>query len=330
MRRGDTLWDLAAQHFGNPYLWPQIWEQNPYVLDAHWIYPGDPLVIGMNAVPIEDVMGAAEESETGASEATNRLAVGSGVRPPTPLGSEDDIYCSGFIGAPEEKFRYEISGSEYQGLTPTLVAASESDARYGAQDSVKIDLSNGDIVYVAGEKDLFPGDLFTVVAPGEKVRHPSTDKVVGRFYRYQGRVRILSVQEEAAIAEIVHTCRPIRIGATLRPFEPEPVPMVRRSAIVGVNDPASTDQLQDAPVVMLAESGAVSLGKDHLVFVDRGVDEGVTPGDLYTIYRLNKKGLPPVVMGELGILTVGERGSLARILESRYTILLGDRLELKR
>src|SRR5690606_38584371 len=34
---GDTLWDLAAAHLGNPYLWPQIWEKNPYVLDAHWI-----------------------------------------------------------------------------------------------------------------------------------------------------------------------------------------------------------------------------------------------------------------------------------------------------
>ena len=26
----------------NPYLWPQIWDQNRYITDAHWIYPGDP------------------------------------------------------------------------------------------------------------------------------------------------------------------------------------------------------------------------------------------------------------------------------------------------
>src|SRR5687768_18008920 len=44
--RGDTLWDLAAKNLGDPYLWPQIWEQNQYILDAHWIYPGDPLVLG--------------------------------------------------------------------------------------------------------------------------------------------------------------------------------------------------------------------------------------------------------------------------------------------
>src|SRR5262245_38068990 len=42
---GDTLWDLAAANLGNPYLWPQIWEKNQYIRDAHWIYPGDPIVI---------------------------------------------------------------------------------------------------------------------------------------------------------------------------------------------------------------------------------------------------------------------------------------------
>src|SRR5262245_30981155 len=53
--RGDTLWDLANKNLGNPYLWPQIWEKNQYILDAHWIYPGDPLVLSIEAVPVEQV-----------------------------------------------------------------------------------------------------------------------------------------------------------------------------------------------------------------------------------------------------------------------------------
>ena len=42
---GDTLWALAETYYGDPYLWPQLWEQNTYITDAHWIYPGDPLLI---------------------------------------------------------------------------------------------------------------------------------------------------------------------------------------------------------------------------------------------------------------------------------------------
>src|SRR6185295_9462414 len=30
---------------GNPYLWPQIWDRNRCITDAHWIYPGDALII---------------------------------------------------------------------------------------------------------------------------------------------------------------------------------------------------------------------------------------------------------------------------------------------
>ena len=42
---GDTFWALAATDLGNPYLWPQIWNENKYIRDAHWIYPGDPIVL---------------------------------------------------------------------------------------------------------------------------------------------------------------------------------------------------------------------------------------------------------------------------------------------
>ena len=29
--RGDTLWDLAETFYGDPYLWPQLWERNRYI-----------------------------------------------------------------------------------------------------------------------------------------------------------------------------------------------------------------------------------------------------------------------------------------------------------
>ena len=45
VERRDTLWDLAQRYYGNPFLWPQIWDANKYIPNAHWIYPGDPVII---------------------------------------------------------------------------------------------------------------------------------------------------------------------------------------------------------------------------------------------------------------------------------------------
>ncbi|MFO0589139.1 MAG: LysM domain-containing protein [Polyangiaceae bacterium] len=43
VRRGDTLWDLSAKYYQNPYFWPRVWAYNPQILNPHWIYPGDRL-----------------------------------------------------------------------------------------------------------------------------------------------------------------------------------------------------------------------------------------------------------------------------------------------
>ena len=41
VKRGDTLWDLCAGYYGNPWQWPKVWSYNPQIQNPHWIYPGD-------------------------------------------------------------------------------------------------------------------------------------------------------------------------------------------------------------------------------------------------------------------------------------------------
>ena len=336
--RGDTLWDLAAKNLGDPYLWPQIWEQNQYILDAHWIYPGDPLVLGVEVVPTE-VIGelaptAPSEPTTPADEDSGIASAASASGPPQALGFEDDIYCSGYIGDADESFAYHLTGSEYQVLAPQISGTADRadlSGIYGETQTVKRGLDSGDIVYLDGGRagGLAPGQLLSVVEAGHLVSHPLTHAEIGRYYRYLGRVRVLSVQDTTGIGELVHSCHPVVIGASLRPFEPEPVPLGRRTPARPVNDPAEASTLADAPVIVLAEDQVISLGQDHVVYIDRGSDNDVVPGDTFTIYRMNREGFPPVPLGELAVLSVKRQSALARILETRSPVFLGDRLERK-
>lgn len=339
--RGDTLWALAARFYGDPYLWPQLWERNRYILDAHWIYPGDPLVLGIEVAPPDDLADTevpgpdGEEPPATPSEPTsNVLSAGAAAGAPLPLGSESDIYCSGYVGEFDEAFPYRVIGSEYDVLAPRLNAppGTPTEGLYGEVGTLKYGLSTGDIIYLDGgrARGLSPGALFTAVQPAQEVVHPLRGEVFGRLYRYVGRVRVLSVQEETAIGEIVHSCDPVIVGTLLKPFEPEPVPLARVTALRPVNYPAAAEDLDGAATILMARDPAVSLGEDHVVYIDRGADDDVTPGDIYTIYRMNRGGLPPVVMGELAVLSVHPRSSVARIIKSRYEVLTGDRLDPKR
>jgi hypothetical protein len=344
---GDTLWDLAQKNLGDPYLWPQIWERNRYILDAHWIYPGDPLILGLQVseagaptpaettdlTPTEPGVAAAPgeagQAPPDATASRGAIEIGEESYPFVQMGTADDIYCSGYIGELEEPFPYRVVGSEYEFLKPSFEhkgVRNPIQARFGAADTVKYGLYLGDIVYLdqGSSSGLSPGDLLSAVEPQHVIHHPTGGKPVGRFYHYEGRVLVLAVQENTAIGEIVQSCDPMIIGSTLKSFVAEPIPSERKEPMRPVTDPSSAEAIAAGATIVFAKDRLVTLGQDHVVFIDRGEDQNLIPGDVLTVYRLPARDVPPIVLGEIAILSVRPHSSVAKVVTSRFPIYVGD------
>jgi LysM repeat protein len=47
--KGDTLWDITESFLNDPFLWVDVWKNNPHITNPHLIYPGDVININYSA-----------------------------------------------------------------------------------------------------------------------------------------------------------------------------------------------------------------------------------------------------------------------------------------
>ena len=363
---GDTLWDLADLAYGNPYLWPQIWNENRYILDSHWIYPGDPLLIPARPTvvtevvpqgpevapapeepaPVEEPLAAeAPEEETPFKEAppprTRPVSTEPAYAPRTipkvkPLVDESDIRCSGFIARKEEEPDY-------------FIANQEEDAKIG--------LLEGDIVYLnRGTENghLEPGVEYSIVVSDGEVRHPLNHDRLGIYYRRKGSVKVLQAFEKTAIAEITMACDEIRTGFDLAPLRVTTLP---------ANDPPPFNRLDVTEtgkpvgyIVHVLDNVRVA-ATGTIVEIDLGYADGLEPGDFLTAFihiepyegfrqvdykyewnrhvfepppqrRHDKNHYPPRILGQLVVIGTEKHTATAKIINSVREIELGTLVEV--
>jgi hypothetical protein len=340
IKHGDTLWGLAQQFFKNAYTWPQLWESNTWITDAHWIYPGDVLLIdsetaqqitsatSSDATPPALMPQSAPAAAPTTGNATSMTGDGfitaadgsGGSRGPVPLATEFDVYCYGYIGDPSEPMPNSIQAWE------------DAEMRYQAGE-VKQDISgaSGDLVILDGgtATGLVAGDTYIVVESGELVTHPNKrTQVVGREYTYQGQVRILCADAHHARGIITQSCSDIHIGARLKPMPQIPIPLARIPDMPAFCDPSSGKR---HGVIVSAQGGwDTALGEGLLVQVNLGQADQIQPGDFLTVYRDNvQPGEQYQVLGEVGILTTNTHTATGKIVAMRYSMKVGDRVEIR-
>ncbi len=248
---------------------------------------------------------------------------------PQPFGFESEVSCFGYIGPDNEHFVAQIVGGE--------------------NSAEQTDFTEHNLLYLdAGyDRGLKVGDEFWIVTPGDEVFHPMTGKSMGRFNQYRGRAVLTCLEGRTATVLVTLACTDIPDGSFLKPYEPIPLPLGRRQPSCKPCDPPSG---KASGRIVFTRDGVIALGSDSDVLIDLGIADGIQPGDQFSIFRyatgadygIMPRGsywvykppppgveIPRTYLGDLAVLYVGDRWAMARIIDARRLIEVGDQVELK-
>lgn len=315
VRKGDTLWDLARQYLGDPFLWPALYGMNTDVVeDPHWIYPGETLrlVAGgdVRSVPAEDTPLPAADvaARAGAgdtmprSDDWRRFFVSSGDRMRFAVQGmgqieyrplrQQEFYSSGFL----TEGRDLPLGRLVARVTPVQIPAH--DVRESMQLFMRV------LVTAPSGATYAPGDSLLVV----ELRDPVSGH--GRMVIPTGMLQVLEVGNDRIVAEVIAMYQAVTQGQHVMAAEPFQMGGTRRA--VPVAD-GVTAKVLGGPLHQTL------VGPQDVLFIDKGRADGVAAGDLFEIRRHEERRAsgatsPPDVMAVVQVVRVGEHSSTTRVL----------------
>jgi len=189
-------------------------------------------------------------------------------------------------------------------------------------------LTEGEVVYIKLEpdKEVQAGDRFSIVRLGEPVTHPVTKQKLGLLVSAPGELTVLERKNEVAIAKINKSYAPIFTGDMIlpaKPVLPETVPIRTQTKIEGF--------------VVFSPESTVAITEKEIVFIDRGSEDGVMVGDLFSIYqhparvrglygevKEKMKETPFAKVGEVVVVSVQPETSTVLVTRSLQPIYIGD------
>jgi LysM repeat protein len=227
IKQGDTLWDISSKFLKNPFLWPKLWQRNPYITNPHWIYPGQPIRLS----PLKELkkeepqkLAVEEKPKEGVKEPEVKPEVKK-VEPPPTIEKKPEVVVE--VKPVEEKppvfpeiqsagFMSDIG---YRGIGIIL------ESKEG-----KTLMAEGDIVYLAFKtsEPILIGNRYTVFRPSEEIRHPVTQKKVGIKYNIVGNVQIIDHYDNFYTAKVIQAFDAILKGDMIQPYLKEKMEVEER------------------------------------------------------------------------------------------------------
>jgi hypothetical protein len=329
---GETLWDLAARYFGDPFLWPEIYRLNTTVVeDPHWIFPGEELLLGgppAEQAPMEEegVVMERPEAEVALGEEgmrgerpTEEVVVDEAptpVAPPPPptasgptIFADDGVTVMGVTGTAARRDRaarvYEYYSSGFltedqalpfgsvQGAVDRPMLKRVKESSFaGMFDNILILPPSGG-AYQPGDSLLLAGLLREVTGWGDIV-YPT------------GIARVEEIGPDGVIAVVVAQFNRITDGQVSLPLEAFPDP--------GEVMPVPVDNGMMGAIIEPRQKNPVP-GMQQVVFLDLGRDAGVKPGDMFTVLKASAEvGIAAKGIAYLRVVHTRDQSSTAMIV----------------
>jgi len=223
IKKGDTLWDISSKFLKDPFLWPKLWEINPYITNPHWIYPGNQIQLsGQEPVKKEEPKKVVEEKpkEVVKEPEAIKPEVKKAEAPSLPpVEKKPEVVAEAKapkvqekpVGWPEIRSAGFMSAINYKGVG-VVVASKEG----------KNLMSEGDIIYLSFKtsESVLIGDKYTIFRAIEG-KMDYIEKKVGMIYSIIGNVQIIDQKGNFLTAKVIESFYAIRRGDYAHPYSKE-------------------------------------------------------------------------------------------------------------
>ena len=322
VQRGDTLWDISRKFLNSPDYWPELWQANrdAPITNPHRIYPGQRIRLFRHGETPGEAMARAPEpmpptpSFRPPAPAPPRAA-------PTPSVSELD---AGRIAGTFRFSAMERIGFIREYPEPPHAVVMRSTDR-------KEMISFGDRVYLreTGHTPLAIGKYYITYRTVGPILDRKTGEPVGTQHIPTGVLEIREQTPDYTIATVLRAYRDIRIDDRVMPFR-ERSPELNLAP--GIAD-------MDGTIVTSEERNNI-YGEHDVVFINRGENHGIGPGQEYIVFieefepvvpgSRERIVISPVDIGRLVVLHAEPTTATALITQSSRTIRPGAMLRTAR
>lgn len=190
----------------------------------------------------------------------------------------------------------------------------------------KIMISHGDKVYIRQNNNasFVPGEKYTIYRTNP-VANKKIKDCVGIQHYLTGMLEITEKHPDCSVAKVVQSFRSIAANDLLMPYQPLSMKIFMTESKKGLEGS-----------IIGSEEKATIFGDSTIAFIDRGNQDGVMPGQYYSIYYQEKKRLDPkskkytllpvVNFGTLFVLRTEQTTSTVLITRSDKSITPGAKI----